>query len=63
MNLQRALGSEHGQLQVIGIAGHEAAGVNDAQGPVGKFHIHRGAVIGVEGIVADPVCPAPCERS
>ena len=55
MKLKRALGSEYGQLQVIGIAGHETAGVDHAQGPIGKFHVHRGAVVGVERIVADPV--------
>ena len=55
MDFQRAQGSEHGELQVIGIAGHEAAGVDHAQRPVGKFHIHGGAVIGVERIFADPV--------
>jgi hypothetical protein len=55
MKLKRAEGSEYRELHVIGIARHETAGVNHAKRAVGKFDVHCRAVIGIKGILADPV--------
>lgn len=52
-DLEAALFAIDAQLQLIQMAGCPAAGVDDAEGAIGKIDRHGEAVIGIEHIFAD----------